>query len=114
MISDELFRRTSQETDGDWYLSDSREIVKRPRTLTVEQLSAIERQWRDDEVSATEWLVTRHRDEQDMRLDTTLTVEQFTALLIYRQALRDWPQDSRFPYSEFRPVAPEWVAEQVQ
>lgn len=81
---------------------------------TIADLEATERLWRDEQVSATEWLVTRHRDEQDMQLTTTLTAEQFTALLIYRQALRDWPQDSRFPYSEFRPVAPEWVAEQVQ
>jgi hypothetical protein len=81
---------------------------------TPEQLASIERGWRDSEVSSTEWLVTRHRDEQDMQLDTTLAAEQFAELLAYRQALRDWPQDSRFPDSDFRPVAPPWIAEQTQ
>ena len=81
---------------------------------TIAELAMLERGWRDGQVSATEWLVNRHRDEQDMQLATTLTAEQFSALLVYRQALRDWPQDSRFPYSDFRPVAPPWIAEQTQ
>jgi hypothetical protein len=81
---------------------------------TTSELGAAERLWRDGQVSATEWLVTRHRDEQDMQLPTTLAAEQFAAVLVYRQALRDWPQDSRFPYSDFRPVAPPWIADQTQ
>lgn len=81
--------------------------------LTADQLAANERAWRDAEVSSTEWLVTRHRDEQDMQLATTLTAEQFAALLVYRQALRDWPQTEVFPDSAQRPVAPAWIAEQV-
>ncbi|MNJ23368.1 hypothetical protein D3C77_177530 [compost metagenome] len=81
---------------------------------TVVELEAAERIWRDSQVTTTEWLVTRHRDEQDMQQSTTLTAEQFAALLVYRQMLRDWPQDSRFPYCAFRPVEPSWLAEQVQ
>lgn len=81
---------------------------------TMDELEAVERVWRDGQVSATEWLVTRHRDEQDMAKATTLTAEQFAALLVHRQALRDWPQESRFPYSKYRPVAPPWIAEQTQ
>ncbi|KJJ96010.1 phage tail assembly chaperone [Pseudomonas tussilaginis] len=81
---------------------------------TVVELEAAERIWRDSQVTTTEWLVTRHRDEQDMQQSTTLTAEQFAALLVYRQMLRDWPQDSRFPYSDFRPVEPPWIAEQAQ
>lgn len=81
--------------------------------LTTEQLAAIERRWRDSEVSASEWLVARHRDEQDMQLSTTLTAEQFAELLDYRQALRDWPQTTVFPDASQRPIAPTWIAEQV-
>lgn len=80
---------------------------------TRADLETTERLWRDEQVSATEWLVTRHRDEQDMQLTTTLTAEQFATLLVFRQALRDWPQDSRFPYSDFRPVGPAWLADLV-
>lgn len=82
--------------------------------LTGEELAAIERAWRDGEVSSTEWLVTRHRDEQDMQLTTTLHAEQFAELLEYRQGLRDWPQSEHFPAIEYRPVAPPWLAEQSQ
>ncbi len=82
--------------------------------LTAEELAANERAWRDAEVSSTEWLVTRHRDEQDMQLATTLTAEQFAELLVYRQALRDWPQSEAFPDTAQRPVAPPWIAEQSQ
>ncbi len=82
--------------------------------LTVEQLAANERAWRDTEVSWTEWLMTRHRDEQDMELSSTLTPEQFTELLVYRQALRDWPQSDPFPDSTQRPVEPTWLPTQTQ
>lgn len=82
--------------------------------LTVDELAAAERLWRDGKVSATEWLVTRHRDEQDMQVVTTLTAEQFAELLVYRQALRDLPQSEAFPDTAQRPVAPPWIAEQNQ
>lgn len=80
---------------------------------TAEELAAIERAWRDAEVSASEWLVNRHRDEQDAQLSTTLNANRFNELLGYRQALRDWPQDSRFPNTDVRPVAPAWLADLV-
>ena len=65
-------------------------------------------------MNATEWLITRHRDEQDMQVLTTLTAEQFAELLVYRQALRDLPQSEVFPDTAQRPVAPPWIAEQTQ
>jgi len=80
----------------------------------LEHEAASERVWRDSEVASSEWLVTRHRDEQDMHRETTLTVEQFAELLNYRQALRDWPQSEGFPISKHRPVAMTWIADQIQ
>ncbi|AUO49858.1 hypothetical protein C1C98_23000 [Pseudomonas ogarae] len=80
---------------------------------TSEQADA-ERVWRNTELQSTEWLVTRHRDEQDLTQDTTLTTEQFAELLGYREELRDWPQSEHFPDSQYRPVAPPWIAEQTQ
>ena len=71
--------------------------------------AADDRAWRDSQVNATEWLVTRHRDEQDMLLAATLKPEQFAELLLYRQALRDWPQSELFPGIEHRPVPPPWL-----
>jgi len=82
--------------------------------VSPEQLAAIEREWRDAQVGSTEWLVTRHRDEQDLQQATTLSSEQFSEVLTYRQKLRDWPQSPEFPDSEHRPIAPAWIAEQTE
>lgn len=99
----------SHDADGLPILIDPPTVV-----LTVEALADRERALRDSQVSATEWLVTRHRDELDMQRVTTLTAERFAELLVYRQTLRDWPQDGHFPSSEFRPVAPTWLADHLQ
>lgn len=116
-ISEEEWRQLLEEA------SQGRIIVAddsgRPAAMdrppeTVEQQAARERAWRDAEVDSTEWLASRHRDEQDMQLPTTLTAEQFAELLVYRQALRDWPQSEPFPDTAQRPVAPPWIADQSQ
>ncbi|SDC64515.1 Phage tail assembly chaperone protein [Pseudomonas guariconensis] len=73
-----------------------------------------ERSWRDGEIAAHEWLVSRHRAEVELQRDTTLTAEQYAELLQYLQALRDWPAAEAFPDSAQRPVAPLWIAEQTQ
>jgi UDP-N-acetyl-D-mannosaminuronate dehydrogenase len=51
-----------------------------------------EKQWRDSQLSATDWIVpvTDHSKYQEY--------------LTYRQALRDWPSTVNFP--DTRPVAP--------
>ncbi|SDA94714.1 Phage tail assembly chaperone protein [Pseudomonas sp. NFACC15-1] len=77
-------------------------------------LADAERVWRNFELGATEWLVARHRDEQDLGAISTLTLEQFSELLAYRQALRDWPQTPDFPLPKARPTAPSWLSEQIQ
>ncbi|QKS81974.1 phage tail assembly chaperone [Pseudomonas bijieensis] len=95
-----------------WVLIDG-EFVALSESPPSERADA-ERVWRNTELLSTEWLITRHRDEQDLAQDTTLTMEQFSELLGYRKALRDWPQSERFPDSQYRPLAPPWIAEQTQ
>ncbi|KIR18960.1 hypothetical protein PFLU4_05390 [Pseudomonas fluorescens] len=95
----------------DWLVSDG-EFV--PPVINDSEQADAERMWRNTELQSTEWLVTRHRDEQDLAQETTLTTEQFAELLGYRLALRDWPQSEHFPDSQYRPVAPPWIAEQTQ
>lgn len=79
-----------------------------------EALADVERQWRDGELVAVMWLRDRHRDQLEISESTTLTAEQFNELLVYMQALRDWPQSPDFPDSGHRPPAPDWIAEQTQ
>ena len=69
---------------------------------------------RNGELVASDWLVSRHRDEKDFGQSTTLSQDQFSELLAYRQALRDWPQSPDFPVIEQRPAAPPWIADQTE
>ena len=78
------------------------------------RLSQGERDWRNTQIERIKWLRDRHRDQQELGVDTSLTGAQFTELLAYMQALRDWPQSEAFPDSAQRPVAPPWIADQSQ
>lgn len=69
-----------------------------------------ERDWRDAELSRISWLRDRHRDQQEMQKETTLSAEQFNELLAYIQELRDWPQSVQFPDAEQRPSRPSWAS----
>ncbi|HCN44566.1 MAG TPA: hypothetical protein DIT18_01980 [Pseudomonas sp.] len=77
---------------------------------SVTDLQAVERDWRDSELERSRWLRERHRDEQELQVETTLSSEHFSELLAWFQALRDWPQSSAFPSSEQRPQRPAWLA----
>ncbi|WLH47465.1 phage tail assembly chaperone [Pseudomonas beijingensis] len=110
--SDLLWQICSSDVRPGWIIIDG--DFSPPPVQTSTEQAEVERVWRNFELGATEWLVTRHRDEQDLGVAPTLTVKQFPELLSYRQALRDWPQAATFPRPEFRPIAPPWIADQTQ
>lgn len=89
-------------------------VAVEPPGPTDEQIMRKERAWRDAELASVMWLRERHRDQQEIGGSTTLSNDQFAELLVYMQALRDWPQSPEFPAIEQRPVAPAWIAEQAQ
>lgn len=76
-------------------------VVREPKTL--------ERQWRDAQLAELVWLRDRHRDQLEIGAATTLTAEQFVELLVFMQALRDWPQSEAFPDVSARPVPPAFL-----
>ena len=86
-------------------------VLVDPPPASPEHLAAVERAWRDGKLAATDGVVSRHRDELEEGITTTLTVEQYTELQVYRRQLRDWPQTGEFPLLDHRPPAPEWLAE---
>lgn len=88
-------------------------LMDRPPVPT-ERLAEVERVWRDARLSVTDGVVTRHRDELEEGVATTLTTEQYRELQAYRQQLRDWPQVGGFPEMDLRPTAPSWLAELEQ
>ncbi|QHC88707.1 phage tail assembly chaperone [Pseudomonas chlororaphis] len=75
---------------------------------------AFERVWRGQQLTQTDPVVTRHRDELEDGSETTLTSEQYAQMQAYRRGLRDWPEKGEFPLAEHRPVAPPWLADQLQ
>lgn len=93
---------------------DSGPVLIDPPPPTFEAMAGIERHWRDGRLLATDGAVSRHRDEVEEGGATTLKREQYAELQAYRRALRAWPQASPFPSVSHRPVAPPWLAEQIQ
>lgn len=79
-----------------------------------EQRAKKERAWRDNDLASVMWLRERHRDQQEIGGNTTLSGEQFAELLSYMQSLRDWPQSLKFPDVDHRPSAPAWIADQTE
>ncbi|WP_456024641.1 phage tail assembly chaperone [Pseudomonas protegens] len=71
---------------------------------------SVERHWRTTALSQSDWLVTRHRDELDAGVQTSLSSKQFAKLLTHRQALRDWPGANDTAAAESRPQPPKWLA----
>lgn len=94
--------------------AEARKAQAAANAPTSEALAAAERIWRDRDISATDSLVARHRDELEAERPTTLTVAQYKQLQGYRQDLRDWPEAEHFPALEYRPEQPAWLADQIQ
>ena len=65
---------------------------------TVEQLAATVRAERDSLIKSVRWRIERHSDELVLGKETTLTPEQYIALLKYIQALRDLPAQPGAPW----------------
>jgi len=99
----------------DWvaYLEWVAEGGKTLPLSTADEIAAAERRWRDAELESVKWLRERHRDEVELSGSTSLTADQFSELLAYMQALRDWPQSAKFPTQKYRPKKPSWIDQQT-
>lgn len=99
------FANRQQGYAEEWLAEDSPELS----VVGVEQQAITERAWRDSELAELVWLRDRHRDQLEIGAATTLTPEQFGELLVFMQALRDWPQSPAFPDTSARPVPPAFI-----
>lgn len=95
------------QSEGKWIEADENgyPTLVDPPAPTVEQLAGQVRAVRDAKLVATNWLVERHREEQESGT-TTLAVQEYSDLLAYRQALRDVPQQEGFPFDVEWPEIP--------
>ncbi|CAI8793700.1 tail fiber assembly protein [Pseudomonas chlororaphis] len=93
---------------------DGYPVLKDRPPISPEQIAERERQWRDSQLTETDGVVARHRDELEEGVETTLSAAQYAELQSYRRALRQWPESGEFPLIDHRPIAPPWLAEQLQ
>lgn len=80
-----------------------------PPAPTIEELFDMLRGFRDARISAVLWMRERHADELELGKETSLTPEQYTALLTYIQALRDIPAQPGAPWDGGGELTP-WPA----
>ncbi|WP_092299320.1 phage tail assembly chaperone [Pseudomonas sp. NFIX28] len=116
-VSDEDYQAlTAGQEQGKWLVANDQgyPVLIDPPLQSPEFFAGIERAWRDAQLAATDGVVSRHRDEQEESMETTLTLSQYIELQAYRRALRNWPESGQFPLSEHRPSVPDWLAEQLQ
>lgn len=87
-----------EETEDTYVLYQGKWIKDTEKT-TIEnkQLSAEKRAERDRRIDAVRWRIERYQTQKAADLPTTDTAEQYQALLIYVQALRDVPEQAGFP-----------------
>ena len=81
--------------------SDGNPIAIDPPTSTLGQLIDLSKSKRNDLLTSTDWLVMRHRDQVESKVNTTLTETQYEALQAYRTELRNLPEQSGFPNITF-------------
>ena len=68
-----------------------------PPEKTVEEKEAEVRAERDRRIDAVRWRIERYQTQEAAGIETTDTVEQYKAILLYVQALRDVPEQAGFP-----------------
>lgn len=62
-----------------------------------EQTAAEVRAERERRIDAIRWRIERYQTQEAAGIETTETAEQYQALLMYIQALRDVPEQAGFP-----------------
>ena len=84
-------QEVEQSWDGQWYIKGY------APEKTTEQKAAEERAERDRRIDAIRWRIERYQTQAAAGLETTDTAEQYKAILLYVQALRDIPEQAGFP-----------------
>lgn len=86
-----------------WAIVD---MTDEEKILADQQKSQQMRNERDIKLYETEWMISRHQEELLMERQPTLSQQDLTALLEYRQKLRDISSLPGFPWDFEWPTAP--------
>ena len=88
------------------YMQVNGEYVLTSSAVAIEQKKAEARAERDRRINAIRWRIERYQTQEAAGLETTDTAENYKAILIYVQALRDVPEQAGFPYAIEWPEEP--------
>ncbi|MDO9607216.1 MAG: phage tail assembly chaperone [Brevundimonas sp.] len=102
------FDEVAVRRDGAWVVEPIPEPAD--ETPSQEELASAARSRRTWLISQVRWLVDRHRDEEVLQRPTTLTANDYLALLTYVQDLRDVPEQAGFPLDVNWPSLPAGIA----
>lgn len=81
----------------DDYIHDDGQFILKTSDEAKEQRAVEVRAERDRRIEAVRWRIERYQTQIAAGIDTTDTAEQYQALLMYIQALRDVPEQAGFP-----------------
>ena len=97
---------TGQDPEGnDMYAYDAQlDTAGRDAWYTAELKAE-----RDELLDECDWFCMRHRDQVDNSETPSLSAGEYTELLNYRKALRDWPADEGDIYARTAPTKPAWM-----
>lgn len=77
------------QVNGEYVLTSSAEAI--------EQKKSEVRAERDRRIDAIRWRIERYQTQEAAGLETTDTAENYKAILLYVQSLRDVPEQAGFP-----------------
>lgn len=112
------FQASEAETPDEWRelqgLIEAGEVIveayvpppKPTKKELTAQAEAAGRARRDAELAETDFVVNRHRDQEEMGIETTLSDEEYRGWLQYRQSLRDITEQEGWPLSVVWPAEP--------
>lgn len=92
------------------YLDDGGLSTEYAEDIVVQSDPALlARLWIETSLKVSETLVSEYRDARDLGAALPITAKQFSELLTWRQAVREWPQVAGYPIEASRPDVPAWI-----
>ncbi len=95
LVYDEVVEDTGQTLNN--YVHVDGRFVLKTDDAAKEQKAVEVRAERDKRIDAVRWRIERYQTQTAAGLETTDTTEQYQAVLMYIQALRDVPEQAGFP-----------------
>lgn len=86
--------------DGDSFVYDVSRVDASRDSHYMDEL----RSERDSLLKDCDWEVMKHRDQVDNSETADLSAQEYSDLLAYRKALRDWPSDETDIYNRTAPI----------